>query len=123
MNLLHRAKELCDYLIVGIVTDEEVRKVKRAEPVIAFENRKQIVEACRYVDKVIALKAGFSDTAEVYQKYQFDVQFSGSDYERDAGWLEKQSYLRERGADLVFFPYTDSVSTTKLKEVLREGKM
>ena len=123
LNLLHRAKELCDYLIVGIVTDEEVRKVKRAEPVIAFENRKQIVEACRYVDKVIALKDGFSDTAEVYQKYQFDVQFSGSDYESDAGWLAKQSYLRERGADLIFFPYTDSVSTTKLKEVLREGEM
>lgn len=123
LNLLRRAKELCDYLIVGVVTDEEVRKVKRAEPVIKFENRKQIVEACRYVDEVVALKDGFSDTAEVYQKYKFDVQFSGNDYANDAGWLEKQNYLRDRGADLVFFPYTETVSTTKLKKELWERDM
>ena len=123
LNLLRRAKKMCDYLIVGVVTDEEVRKVKRAEPVITFENRKQIVEACRYVDEVIALKDGFSDTAEVYQKYQFDVQFSGSDYENDAGWLAKQNYLRERGAELIFFPYTEEISTTKLKEKLHKKEI
>ena len=52
----------------------------------------------------------------VYKKYHFDVQFSGSDYEHDSYWLGEQAWLRESGADLVFFPYTQSVSSTKLKK-------
>jgi hypothetical protein len=48
------------------------------------------------------------------------VQFSGSDYEHDEGWLQKQAWLRERGADLVFFPYTETTSSTKLKAAIEK---
>ena len=50
----------------------------------------------------------------------FDVQFSGSDYANDPKWLAKKAYLEKRGAQMVFFPYTEGISTTRLKEVVRE---
>lgn len=118
LNLLRRAKEQCDYLIVGVVTDEEVRKNKGTNPVIPFEERMEIVEACRYVDEAVEIPPGFGDTNEAYRRYRFDVQFSGSDYADDPEWIAKQTYLRQRGSDLVFFSYTESTSSTKLKEMI-----
>ena len=52
LNILKRAKELCDFLIVGVSTDELVREYKHKSPIISYDNRKAIVEACKYVDKV-----------------------------------------------------------------------
>jgi glycerol-3-phosphate cytidylyltransferase len=115
VNLLRRAKELCDYLIVGVVTDEQVRNVKRTTPYMPFEDRIGIVRACRYVDEAVEIPKEYYTTKEAYRRYQFDVQFSGSDYENDPGWLKNREFLRSNGADLVFFPYTESTSSTKLK--------
>ena len=53
LNILRRAKEMCDYLIVGVSTDELVKSYKDKYPVIPFEQRIQIVQAIRYVDKVV----------------------------------------------------------------------
>ena len=53
LNILKRAKELCDFLIVGVSTDELVREYKHKSPIISYDNRKAIVEACKYVDKVV----------------------------------------------------------------------
>lgn len=118
LNLLRRAKEQCDYLIVGVVSDEAVRKGKKTSAVIPFEERLEIVRSCRYVDEAVEIPTEFGDTDEAYRRYQFDVQFSGSDYENDPVWLAKKAYLNKRGADLVFFPYTQSTSSTKLKELI-----
>jgi hypothetical protein len=71
------------------------------------------------VDEAFLLPVIASGIRDVYKKYHFDVQFSGSDYENDSGWLETQAWLRERGSDLVFFPYTKSTSSTKLKEAIQ----
>lgn len=120
LNLLRRAKEQCDYLIVGVVSDEQAAKGKERSPYVSEKDRKDIVEACKYVDEAFILPVVSSTTRDVYKKYHFDVQFSGSDYERDPAWLEEQSWLRKRGADLVFFPYTKSVSSTKLKDKMEE---
>ena len=53
LNILRRAKEQCDYLIVGVSTDENVQQYKHKTPIIPFEHRKAIVEAIRYVDQVV----------------------------------------------------------------------
>lgn len=116
LNLLRRAKEQCEYLLVGIVSDEQAIKNKKRSPYVCEQDRKEIVEACRYVDQAFILPYAASGTRDVYKKYHFDVQFSGSDYEHDSYWLGEQAWLRESGADLVFFPYTQSVSSTKLKK-------
>ena len=120
VNLFRRAKEQCDHLIVGVVSDDQVRNSKGTTPYMSFEDRLEIVRACRYVDEAVGIPPEYSDTAEAYRRYQFDVQFSGSDYENDPVWLAKREFLRKHGADLVFFPYTESTSSTKLKEQIRK---
>ncbi len=120
LNMFRRAKEQCDYLIVGVVTDEGVIRDKKTMPYIPFEERIEIVRACRYVDEVVEIPPERSNTDEAYRRYQFDVQFSGSDYENDAGWLAKKEFLRKNGADMVFFPYTQSTSSTKLKSLIEK---
>lgn len=120
LNILRRAKEHCDYLLVGVVSDEQASRNKNRSPYVNENERCEIVAACRYVDKAFVLPIDESGTRDVFRKYPFDVQFSGSDYEHDESWLKEQKWLRERGADLVFFPYTKSVSSTKLKSKIED---
>lgn len=123
LNLLKRAKEQCNYLIVGVVSDEGVRNHKRSNPEIPFGDRIDIVRACRYVDEAVEIPLDRGGTDEAYRRYQFDVQFSGSDYINDPVWIANKEFLQRHGADLIFFPYTESISSTKLKAVIREKKM
>ena len=120
LNILRRAKEQCDYLIVGVVSDEQASKSKNKSPYINEKERLEIVKACRYVDEAFILPYGASGTRDVFKKYRFDAQFSGSDYAHDPYWLSEQKWLREHGADMVFFPYTQSTSSTKLKDAIEK---
>ena len=122
LNLLRRAKEQCEYLIAGVVTDEGVIKHKKSRPRIPFEERLAIVGACRYVDEAVEIPVDRGDTDEAYRRYGFDVQFSGSDYADDPKWMAKREFLQRHGADLVFFPYTEGVSTTQLKGIVGEDE-
>lgn len=122
LNLLRRAKEMCDYLIVGIVSDEQVVNSKRTSPYISLTERMQIVQACRYVDEVVEIPVDRPNTEDAWRMYHFDVQFSGSDYEQDPVWMSQREFLRQHGSDLVFFPYTQSTSSTKIKSEIRNGK-
>lgn len=121
LNMFKRAKEQCEYLIVGVVSDESVRKNKKTNPYIPFEERIELVRACRYVDEAVKIGPNYGDTPAAYSKYRFDVQFSGSDYENDPDWLATKVYLQKHGSDLVFFPYTQSTSSTKIKEKISSG--
>ena len=118
LNMFRRAKEQCDYLVVGVVSDEQVKKNKHKEPFIPFEERLEIVRNCCYVDEAIEIPIDYSGTVEAYQKYHFDVQFSGSDYENDTWWLEQKEYLESQGAELVFFPYTESTSSSMVQKAI-----
>ena len=118
LNMFRRAKEQCDYLIVGVVTDEGVRFKKGVEPFVPFDERVEMVKSCKYVDEVVKIPPTFSSTKDAWKLYHFDVQFSGSDYVNDGDWLANKEFLNEHGADLVFFPYTQSTSSTKLKKLI-----
>lgn len=120
LNMFRRAKEQCDYLIVGVVSDESVMVNKKTMPYMPFEERIELVRSCRYVDEAVALPTYNGDTDEAHRRYQFDVQFSGSDYADDPVWLAKKAYLEKRGAEMVFFPYTQSTSSTQLKELIQK---
>lgn len=120
LNMFRRAKEQCEYLIVGVVTDEGVRKKKETVPFIPFEERIEMVRSCKYVDEAVAIPPEFSGTRDAYRMYHFDVQFSGSDYENDGGWLAEREFLRKHGSDLVFFPYTEQTSSTKIKALINK---
>lgn len=120
LNMFKRAKEQCDYLIVGVVNDECVMKNKKTMPYIPFGERIELVRSCRYVDEAVEIPTDYNNTDEAYRRYQFDVQFSGSDYAEDPGWLAKKVFLQKQGSDMIFFPYTQSTSSTKLKALIEK---
>ena len=124
LNMFKRAKEQCRYLIVGVVSDEGVRLNKQAEPFVPFEERIEMVRSCKYVDEAVKLPLNFAGTRDMFKLYHFDVQFSGSDYEHDPAWLAEKEFLEKNGSTMVFFPYTQSTSSTKLKKAIesRIGK-
>ena len=108
LNLLRRAKEHCDYLIVGVTTDDLVSyKHKRA--VIPFEDRLAIVEAIKYVDK--AVPQASMDKMAAWEQYHFDVMFVGDD------WKGKFDFLKSQ-CEVVYLPRTPEISTTKIKNDL-----
>ena len=120
LNMFKRAKEMCNYLIVGVVSDEGVRLDKQAEPFVPFEERIEMVRSCRYVDEAVKLPVDFAGTRDMFRVYHFDVQFSGSDYENDPVWLSEKEFLEKNGSTMVFFPYTQSTSSTKLKKAIND---
>lgn len=122
LNLLRRAKEQCDYLIAGVVTDEQVIAAKKTRPYIPFEERLAIVQACRYVDEAVEIPADQPGTEDAFYRYHFDAQFSGSDYADNPFWIAKKTFLQQHGSDLVFFPYTQGISSTEIKEQLSDNE-
>ena len=120
LNMFKRAKQQCNYLIVGVVSDEQVMRNKKTTPYIPFADRIEIVRSCKYVDEAVKIPVNRPSTEDAFRKYRFDVQFSGSDYENDPEWLAKRTYLRQHGSDLVFFPYTESTSSSMLKESIKK---
>lgn len=123
LNMFKRAKEQCDYLIVGVVTDEGVRKYKNVEPFVPFEERIEMVRACRYVDEAVKIPLHCNDTKDAYRLYHFDCQFSGSDYMNDPFWLSNKEFLEQNGSEMVFFPYTESTNSSKIKALIEKRIM
>lgn len=119
LNILKRAKEQCDYLIVGVSTDELVRQYKNKTPVIPFEERKAIVEAIKYVDEVVPQES--RDKIEAFNKYQFDVIFVGDDWKGSKVFDEVDEYMHKHGGRGVeYIPYTKNTSSTILKDTLKK---
>ena len=112
LNLLKRAKEKCDYLIVGVSTDEIVKEYKNKTPVIPFEERIAIVEAIRYVDKVVPQES--MDKMAAWEKLHFDVIFHGDDWKGSDMYNEIEQKLKAVGCDMCFLPYTAGVSSTDI---------
>ena len=112
LNILKRAKELCEYLIVGVSTDELVETYKHKTPVISFENRKAIVEAIRYVDKVVTQES--MDKLAKWDELKFDVIFHGDDWKNSDLYNKIEEELKEKNIDMVFLPHTAGVSSTTI---------
>lgn len=116
LNILRRAREQCDHLIVGVSTDELVEEYKHKRPVICYEERRQIVEAIRYVDEVIPQTD--RDKYAAWEKLGFNRMFVGDDWKGSPLFEELEKKLRIHGVDIVYFPYTQGTSSTKLSHVL-----
>lgn len=121
INMFRRAKEMCDYLIVGVTSDEYVINKKKRTPFIPFDERLAVVASCKYVDKAVKVPYMHEEITEAWETYHYDVQFCGSDYADNPWWLEQQKWLREHGSDLVFFSYTEQTSSTKIKSLIEKG--
>ncbi len=116
LNILKRAKEKCDFLIVGVSTDELVMQYKNKTPVISFEERVQIVEAIKYVDKVVPQT--HRDKFAAWEEYKFDRMFVGDDWKGSPLFTELEEKFKPFGVEIVYFPYTEGTSSTLLKKAL-----
>ena len=112
LNIIRRAKEQCEHLIVGVSTDENVQTHKHKTPVIPYEQRKAIVEAIRYVDEVVPQEN--MDKFAAWEKYHFDALFHGDDWKGSSMYDEIEKKLAAVGCDMVFLPHTDGVSSTDI---------
>lgn len=117
LNILRRAKEQCEYLIVGVTTDAVVQEYKHKTPVIPYEQRKAIVEAIRYVDAVVPQTS--MDKMEAYQKLKFNALFHGNDWQGSDMYNQIAEEFSKVGVDVVFLPHTDGISTTIIREMTK----
>ena len=120
LNILKRAKEKCDYLIVGVSTDEVVKAYKNKTPIVNFSERKAIVESIRYVDKVVPQIT--MNKLDAWNELHFDIMFHGSDWQGTAMYDKIIENLNSVGVEVVFLPHTDGVSSTLLSEFLYNKK-
>ena len=111
INLLRRAKELGDYLVVAISTDE-FNSIKNKKSYFNYEKRKMILEAIRYVDEVIPEESWEQKIVDVRER-NIDVFVMGDD------WTGKFDYLKEY-CEVVYLERTPDISTTQMKESLQK---
>ena len=114
INLLRRAKALGDYLIVALSTDQFNRCQKNKSSYFSYEQRKELLEAIRYVDMVIPEESWEQKRADI-KKYGVDVFTIGDD------WKGKFDFLKEEGCEVVYLPRTPDISTTQIKTNLSHG--
>lgn len=111
INLLKRARELGDYLIVGLSSDEFNREEKGKECYFSFEQRKAMLEAVRYVDQVISESSWNQKRSDVHE-YDVDIFVIGDD------WRGEFDFLEEEGVKVVYLERTPEISTTQIKSDL-----
>lgn len=116
LNLLKKAKEQCDYLIVAVSIDELIQKEKNKQPIIPYEERAEIIQSIKYVDKVVPQVD--KNKFRAWEKYKFDVMFVGDDWKGKPIFQEAEKKLAEVDVDVVYFPYTKHISSTILRKRL-----
>lgn len=121
LNIIKNAKSLCDYLIVAVSTDEVVEQNKHKKTIIPFADRVKIVEAIRYVDKVVP-----QDSYDIDGKIKaaidnkIDVMFVGDDWKGTEKWNRIEEKLNTIGVKLIYLPHTDGISSSMLREIVNK---
>lgn len=118
LNILRRAKEQCDYLIVGVSTDEVVESYKHHIPIIPYEQRAAIVEAIRYVDEVVPQTS--MNKTEFLRQRHFDIMFHGDEWKGTDLYNQYEKEFEQYGAKIVYLSHTDGISSTMLRETVRK---
>lgn len=116
LNILRLAKQHCDYLIAGIVSDEMCEFTKGKPPVIPLAERLEIVSHISLVDEVFAEMQ--PDKVETWRTLQFDVLFKGDDWRGTPKGERLERSFAAVGVEIVYFPYTVQTSSTALRRAL-----
>lgn len=120
VRFLKKAKEYCDFLIVGVNSDKLVSEYKNTKTIIPQEERKEIVGAIKYVDSVLIVDT--LDKIEHFNNLHFDAIFIGDDWKNNERWKKTQRDLSAFGVPVIFVPYTKGISTTIIKEEIKKKK-
>jgi glycerol-3-phosphate cytidylyltransferase len=121
VNFLRQCKEIGDYVIVSLNTDEFIYRYKGEYPVVSYEDRKEVLLSCKYVDKVIPNSEG-EDSKPTILDVNPKFIVIGSDWAKKDYYKQMnftQEWLDENGYMLIYIPYTENVSTTLIKKKLK----
>lgn len=116
LNILKKAKTMCEHLIVGVTTDQLSINRKNKKPVICEQDRVEIVKAIRYVDRVELQED--MDKISAVKKYGADAVFVGSDWKGTPAWDNYEKQFAEVGCDVVYLDHTDGISSSILRKKL-----
>ena len=116
LNILRQAKQHCDYLIAGVVSDEMCQLTKGKTPVVPLAERMEIVSHISFVDEVVAEVV--PDKVETWESVRFDVLFKGDDWRGTAKGIKLERDFAALGVEIVYFPYTIHTSSTLLRKAL-----
>ena len=117
LNILRRAKEQCDYLVVGVSTDECVETYKHKTPVIPYEQRAAIVAAIKYVDEVVPQHT--MDKMQIWNEVQFDVMFHGDEWKGTELYNGYEQEFAKVGVHIEYLPHTEGISSSKLRKEIQ----
>ena len=120
LNILRQSKNYCDYLIVGVSTDELVQKYKNKKPIIPFAERFEIISSIKYVDRVVVQSD--RDKFRAYKELNFDIMFVGDDWKGKKIFVDLEKDFLGHGVQIRYFPYTKNVSSSILREILHQIK-
>lgn len=116
LNILRSAKEQCEYLVVGVSTDELVQSYKNKIPIISYEQRAAIVEAIKYVDEVVPQTT--MDKLEMWRIKKFDVMFHGDEWKGTELYNKYEQEFAKVGVNIEYITHTKGISSSLLKEKL-----
>ena len=118
LNILKRARAQCDYLIVGVTTDELCYLRKKKYPVINEKDRMEIVRSIRFVDKVVPQTT--MDKAQAVRDFGVGVVFVGSDWKGTESWNQYELEFAELGCTVVYLDHTDGISSSIIRDKLNK---
>lgn len=119
LNVIRRAKELCDYLIVGVSTDELVASYKHHQPVYRQDERMEIIGSLKYVDQVIEQKT--LDKMDVWKELHFNKLFHGDDWKGSSLYNRIEEDLKTIGCEIVYLPHTEGVSSSNIRSHIKQS--
>jgi glycerol-3-phosphate cytidylyltransferase len=118
LNILLRAREQCDRLIVGVVTDEALFSAKSKYPIVPLAERMEVISQLDIVDQVTTDFS--SNKLEVWSRVRFDVLFKGDDWRGTTKGDKLEADMATVGVRVAYFPYTAHTSSTMLRSILAE---
>lgn len=116
LNIIKNAKSICDYLIVGVNSDEFMYSYKHKHPVIPAKERIEIIKALKYVDEAHIVNN--RNKLEALEKFHYNALIMGDDYKGTQFYNEVEKELKEKKVDIIYFPYTKTTSSTMIREKL-----
>jgi len=120
LNILRNSKSMCDHLIVGVSTDDLVVKYKKKNPIIPMLERIEILRHIIYVDTVIVQED--MDKMKMWRRLKFNILFVGDDWFDTLKWQEYEKDFNKVGVRVIYFPYYNGISSTKINQILDESR-
>lgn len=118
LNLIKNAKARCDYLIVGVNSDQLVKEYKKKEVIIPLEERMEIIRSLRFVDEVMRIDS--LDKKISWNKRHYHVLFIGDDWKGNPRWEATAKEMKQYGVETVFLPHTEGTNSTLLRDKLND---